>query len=235
MKITLSFLFCVTLISSCQRYEARLQPAVASVERPESPGEEERPGAVTSFARESMIKEEYLEWVRDPENGLYREEEIDGLTFSVFYKPLDYVILQELASSGVAIDSFASYKKQYEGLQYFTLTIKSSQDADLLKHAITSERNYYQRIDYCSFRMQNDLQLVQGSDTLACKLFHYERTYQVAPYTNFILAFEDNSTPNTSLVHDKTLVFHDQAFGRGIVKLKLKANDLNKVPKLVIN
>jgi hypothetical protein len=239
MKVFLHILLAAVLLSSCQRFEAKVTGMTTSAEVASGKTDAglSQSAPVTSDISIPITKlpqAEYLEWIRNHENGLFREEEIDDLTFSVFYKPVEYVVLHELMSSEISIDSFQNYYARYEGLQYFTLSIRSRHDEDILRHNLSNERQYYERIDYCSFRMQTDLQLVDGKDTLACRIFHYERTYQVAPYTNFVLAFEDKSSPSGSSEKDKTLIFHDQAFGKGIVKLKLKAKDLNKVPKLLI-
>lgn len=237
MRKTLAFLFSVLLLSSCHRNGANPEGNAVLVSDYDGLSSTAPPNtASVDINRTSLSKDEYIAWIRDTDNGLHQTEKIDDLTFSVFYKPLDYVVLQELASARTSIDSFQTFTEQYEGLQYFTLSIKSDRSQDILKHNIRNDQDYYNRIDYFSFRMQSDIQLIEGNDTLACRIFHYERTYQVAPYTNFVLAFEDTRYAGSFPArHDKTLVLHDQAFGKGIVKVKLKAKDINKIPQLVIN
>lgn len=234
MKLTLKFTFILLLFFACKGHEDKVGTTAHDAPVTAYPAQE-IPVKQTGQAHseKSLPRDAYIQWIKDPDNGLSTHEQTGGLKFALFYKPLDYVVLQEMTSSAVGIDSFPALRRDYEGMQYFTLTISSADDADILKHGISNERSYYDRIDYCSFRMQSDIQLVDGTDTLACRIFHYERNFQVAPYTHFSLAFEDiNKTGNVS---DKTLVFHDQAFGKGIVKLKIKANDLKKIPNLSLN
>jgi hypothetical protein len=227
MKETLTCLFVATILLCCQQTHRIPETVEASAQFVRSPEQADDSSSLPSL---SLSKDDYISWIKDVNNGLYQREKIDELEFSVLYKPLPYVVLQELISSEAPLDSFNAYRQLYEGFQYFTFTIRSLESPDILKHGLTDAQEYTGRVDYFSFRMQPDLQLVDGTDTLACRIFHYERTYQVAPYTHFLIAFENSDNSNS----DKTLVYHDQVFGKGIVKLKIKASALNKIPNLLL-
>jgi hypothetical protein len=227
MKETLTFLLVAFVFACCHKTEHKTSAPEASAQFVRTSDQTE---SSSQSAELSLTQHDYISWIKDVDNGLYHSEKIDGLEFSVLYKPLSYVVLQELISSEAPLDSFDTYRNLYEGFQYFTFTIRSLESADILKHDLTDAQEYAGRVDYFSFRMQPDLQLVDGTDTLACRIFHYERTYHVAPYTHFLIAFENSGNSN----RDKTLVYHDQVFGKGIVKLKIKASALKKIPNLLL-
>ena len=115
-------------------------------------------------------------------------------------------------------------------LQYFTLRIKSNRTDNLLKFDGAADGG--EKLDYFAFNMQNDLSLVAGKDTLACVLHHFERTYNIAPYCDFLIAFE-LPVKNNSQVEDKIFIFEDKLFKLGTIKLKIKKEDLHKVPTLI--
>lgn len=166
---------------------------------------------------------ELVAYVNNTENGYLREKEIDNIRFSALYKPLDYIMACEnLKDHPAAL--------QVEDLQYIDFRIEVKDfNKEFLKYDLDSPKGYYERVDYCAFKMQNDLKLVDGKDTLPCVLFNFERAYDVVPFGHFQAAFP---TENTGLLCNKTLIYYDRLFGKGLVKLTFKPNDLIKVPKL---
>lgn len=167
---------------------------------------------------------ELVAYVNNAENGYLREKEIDNIKFSALYKPLDYIVACENMKSHAAA-------LQVEDLQYvdFRITVEDF-EMEFLKYDLDSPRQYSERVDYCAFKMQKDLKLIDGKDTLPCLLFNFERAYDVVPYGHFQAAFPAS---HSQVLSNKTLLFQDRLFGKGLVKLTFKPNDLIKVPKLV--
>jgi hypothetical protein len=100
---------------------------------------------------------------------------------------------------------------------------------ELLKYKNTSAQQYSDRVNYFAFGMQNDIALVDGNDTLHCDLYHYERAYDVAPSATMLLGF---AKKNGSDRKDKTLIFYDRTFNKGMLKFKFAASTLYNKPKL---
>jgi hypothetical protein len=174
--------------------------------------------------------ETYVEWVESKDNGLTVDKTISEYTFEVQYNSSEYLALQNLKKENVTAEELRKEKEELEGLQYYTLRIKSGKNVDLLKAGIHREQEYHERIDYFSFRMQKDLTLVDGKDTLKCVLFHFVRNYGIKPYSDFMLAFEKGAGTG-----DKTLIYEDEILGVGTIKIRIQAEDISRIPELVLN
>lgn len=171
---------------------------------------------------------ELVNWVENPINGLQVSKEVAGFKYRLQYKPLPYLAVKELKSLQVAQTDIDKRVKAMQDMQYFTLQLGTTEGKDILKTNIEESGDYSKNIEYLSFDIQKDLKLVEQGDTLPCLIHHFERSYGITPFANIVLAFKNI----TESVADKTLVFDDQHFGGGIIKLTVKGNDLKNLPKL---
>lgn len=169
--------------------------------------------------------QELVTYVAAPENGYYKEKEIDNIKYSALLKPIDFIKANEaLKSDGIKVSDD-------DDLQYFDfrVTVKDF-SMEFLKFDLSSPDEYAQRVEYCAFKMQKDIYLIDGKDTLQCEMFHFERAYDLVPYGHFILAFVPSK--NKTMISPKTLVYHDQLFNKGLIKFTFTTNNLINVPKL---
>lgn len=179
--------------------------------------------------KKSLAPVEFVKWVKDEYHGLKKEKSVGDIIFSAQYKPVEYVICMEEKSMRIA-DSVVKKKKLELGdMQYidFKIAINSGQ-GELLKYELSSASQYEERVNYFSFKMQDDIKLLNGSDTISCALFHFERAYDVAPYSTFVLGFPLRKDKTKNLV----LVYHDNIFKKGIIKLEFKNSNIKAIPKL---
>ncbi|MDB5256583.1 MAG: hypothetical protein JWM14_1278 [Chitinophagaceae bacterium] len=187
---------------------------------------------------EELLPADYIHWVENPEHGLVCSNTIDNYTYTAFYKPLDYVVLKDLDSASANTMNFKKQLGEYSGLQYYTLTIERSDDGteELLRYDLNSTEDYFARIEYYSFKVQHDVILLEGEDTLTCRMSHFERAYGLQSKAKIILGFEKRKGDVSKIAEttnsDKTLVFYDRIFGAGIVKLRIDKSILNSIPKL---
>lgn len=176
---------------------------------------------------------EYVKWVEDEHNGLIKHKRFGRFKYSLRYKPTDYMIVKDAASETIPVSLYDSLKNVYSGFEYYTFSIHDTLSMDeLLKTNLKSRSEYDERLLYFSFEMQKDIQLVSGTDTIPCSLLHFERTYNISPQANFMLGFPVTKENNPG---DKILIFEDKVFGIGLMKLKIKEEDLSEVPVLKIN
>jgi hypothetical protein len=122
--------------------------------------------------------------------------------------------------------------KEYEGMDYFSFRIKSNgEQEELLRKGIRDESEYYSRLEYFSFRMQQDFKLISGTDTADCALFHYERVYGLAPHASFVLGFPKSADTK---IRTKQILFEDKTFNMGNIYITISKEKLNDIPKLEI-
>jgi hypothetical protein len=176
---------------------------------------------------------EYMGWVEKEENGLHKTKSIGAYEISLQYKPLEYIVTKEERKDRISEQTLVSRMEKLQDFQYFTLRL-SSKDKQLKIMDIgnQTDQDYYNKVNYFSFGMQEDIYLVEDKDTLECKLFHFERNYDLAPYIDFLLAF---TGPRSGVIRDKELVFEDKYLGIGPVKFIIDKSTLSNLPHLLTN
>ena len=188
----------------------------------------------SACSNKALAPRDYISWVNNPKNGLKVNEDVGDFIFCLQFEPLPYVALREQykgLTTQKEIDKMIDERKDF---QYFTLAIESSdKKTDILKKDIGSKGDYYARIQYFSYMMQQDLSLVDGTETLPCMLFQFQRDYNMTPFQTFILGFPKSA--KSQKIQDKVLVYQDKVLGLKKVEIKIAASDIEKLPKLKID
>ena len=214
--IALVFLF------SCVKNAGKNENKV-NVPKSLSSGEKERRSELV------LSPVEYIKWVNNSENNLMFSKAIEGIHFSVLCKPADYIVCKEIRRDKITSLEQSNIKSQLGDLQYFDLRITIDDfKSEFLKYNLSSITEYEKRVDYCAFQMQNDIKLVSGTDTIPCSIFHFERTFDVVPYGEFVLGFEKPIHSAT----EETFVVYDKLFNKGTIKFTFDASNLIYLPKL---
>jgi hypothetical protein len=178
-----------------------------------------------SCSKKELPANDFIKFVEDKNNGLKVSKNIGEIDYTLQYKPIDYILLKENNNSDIK-----ERKESLDGMQYYTLTYSLvKNNKDILKDNLTSSEEYYERVNYFSFGLQKDIYLIDGNDTLDCKLFNYVRSYGLSPGADFVLAFNKNLQPQ---ITDKLMVIEDKIFGGGIIKIKIAKEDIENIPEL---
>ena len=178
------------------------------------------------------IAKKFTGWIENKENNLLQEKTISDITFSALYKPHDYMAMLEIGNTdSMNTTKFETIKQSYEGMDYFTFKIATDKTKDeLLKYKTSTSNEYYSRLEYYSFKAQDDFMLLSGKDSLQCKLFHFERTFGLAPVLTFVLGFQGARKKG----EDLTLAYNDRIFSSGMIKLNYSVEVLNSIPTIKI-
>jgi len=169
----------------------------------------------------------YIQWVENPNNGLNVSKDIGDFQFQLQYKPYEYLAIRELRKTEIEAADLQAKVNKMEDLQYFTFQLGKQNGSDILKSNIGASGDYSKNIEYLSFGLQRDLKLVEGGDTLACVLHHFERSYGITPTAKIVLAFPATTTPIA-----KTFIYDDSHFGFGTVKMAISEQALTNIPKI---
>lgn len=182
-----------------------------------------------------LSRSEYIEWIIDENNGLNVEKRINEFIFKSQFKPDEFEALLHLNSDNQTTNSALFEKvEEIKDAQYFTLSIACPEaNGDILKFKVSDVNEYYARVEYYSFNVQNDITLIDGKDTLQCALCHFERTYSSAPVIKLILAFPESKQPREKeSCHKKTLYFDDRVFSCGKVNIEITEEAVCSIPIL---
>ena len=215
-------LFLGSMIYSCKDgQKEKINALHAGIEEIEVPEE---------IKNEVMPVKDYMQWMQDPKNGFHKVKPMDDIEFVVQYKTPEFIICREERKETLS-DSLVKRKQQeLQGVHYFDLKIQLiNGEGELLKHQLANKEAYENRVRYFAFEMQKDIQLVDGKDTLPCLLYHFERTYDVAPFCTILLGFNENKK---NIHKPKTLLVYDKIFNKGLQKFTFKENKLQTLPKL---
>ena len=170
---------------------------------------------------------QYLAWMAKNRDALTTAQQQGLIVTSLAYLPADWLALNEVGPDH--LEQIAATCKQYEGLQYYRLRVAlNSGQGDVLQFGAGSTDEYYQRVEYFSFGLQNDLHLLAGADTLPCKLFHFERNYGAAPYIDFMLGFEEKTDNH----FDRTVIYDDRVYSDSLIRLTIPAERIQQIPSL---
>lgn len=171
---------------------------------------------------------EYTKWCEDSDNGLVLSKTIGDFEYTAFYKPTEYIALTELDVESADKNAIESKIAELGDMEYFSFRIKSLKETtELLKVNLESQEQYYSRLEYISFKMQNDFKLIDKADTLDCVLYHFERVYNLVPHATIVLGF-----PKRKSKSDLRIVYEDKIFNNGNIIMTLQNKTLNALPKL---
>ena len=180
---------------------------------------------------QSLTSVEYAKWVKDKANGLHQVKEVGNYHFDIQYKPIDFVIVNERKGDVSDKEGFKKRKKELDELQYFDVKISLKEGGDFLKEDIENKEEFYRKQYYFSFDFQKDLKVQQGDSIYDCVLFHFERDYDLSGARTFVLGFKRDKSKE---VKDKILILDTNYLGAGIIRTKIKEEDINRIPGLKI-
>ena len=184
----------------------------------------------TSCEKDTLPAAGYVQWVENEDNGLRISKQMGDYKLTVQYKPLDYVVLMEEKTEKLAALLLKQRTAQLDQMQYFSLRLQSAIPGANVSDLALIDNDHASVINYFTFGMQENIYLVEGKDTLSCKLFQFERTYDLAPYVDFVLAFDQPADKQPS---DKVFVFNDTKLGIGPVRFQVSNNTISAIPHLI--
>jgi len=112
-----------------------------------------------------------------------------------------------------------------EGLQYFNFKLSTLSG----KPALSNKKiDFEDKARYLISGMQKDLYLLEGTDTLRCRMFHFEGANGVLPYDNCVLAFDKNEDNNKGRIS----LSRADKLGLDWIKMTIKAEDIQRIPQL---
>ena len=178
-----------------------------------------------------MKPSDLVKYVRQPDNGLLRTKQLNQVKIALQYKPIPFLIANELRRNTIHEEEYEQRYKELEGSQYYNLQISmpGMQGQNLVNYQVNSEEERQQRLYYLSFGLQNDIRLIEGGDTLRPILCHFERSYDMTPHRTFVLAFSQKTEKQFD---DKTFILDSPVLGTGPLKLNIKGAALQNIPDL---
>lgn len=201
-------IFCLCFLSNCTKNDGIL--------------------STKKVAPSKMVK-----WINKEENGLVKTKKVGELIAKVQYRPISYIISNEMRKNDISKKEYEERAKQLEGMDYFSLTLDVEGNRNnVTNYNIGNDMSLQQdRLSYLSFGMQKDIYLMEDGELIPCELYHFERAYNLTSERTFMIGFPKKDTDET---HSKTFVLDSPVFGTGPIKIHFEKKDFEKLPKLHI-
>ena len=170
---------------------------------------------------------DYVHYVENPDNGLLINSKINGVTYTLQYQPIDYLVMLELKSFSIPPETFKEQYKRFEGMEHYVFHIDTkdlealvskSKDTSGIKNALSA---------YINFKVQKDIKLIEGGDTIPCGIAQCESSMGMLPYYSLVIGF-----PNKAYAGDREFLFTNKRIGTGEVRLLVKGQSIQNLPKL---
>lgn len=162
---------------------------------------------------------DYLEWYQQYSDDFVSTKSVGPFGFQLTYLPTEVLVMQEHGADIVKSPQWDSLVSDRGNFDYYSLRIVNTEgNMPILKHPAWNIDDYQQRVQYLAFQMQQDIKLLRGQDTSHCALYHFERSYDVTPFTTLMLAFPSGE-PSATFLYD------DQVFGLGPVMMPARKPD----------
>lgn len=167
----------------------------------------------------------YVQWVRDERNGLRVIKQEGSYIYELQYQPVEYLVVLQERSEKIKASTLKEESEKRGDLQYFTFKMSSAKGKGILSDKDLFIEN---KDIYLLSGLQHDIMLATGQDTLACVMFHFEASNNLVPYDQCVLAFEKSENPSS----DITFLFRTEKYADGWVKIPVKREHINRIPKL---
>jgi hypothetical protein len=181
--------------------------------------------------REKLYMEAYIRNIQQNED-IVREKNIADVNYTCEYIPAEYNAVK-LLQPNTRTELIREAVNLSRGFAYFKLSLKSSERSSGLLDPNTLDANTYNfRLQYFNAQAQENLKLLNGTDTLNCTQYMFENPYSLKSSVNLMLGFKLGSS---MAYNNLQLIYNDQLFNGGLVKFHFDQNDLSQLPELIIN
>ena len=176
---------------------------------------------------------EYRAYLTDPDHGLVHEVEDNGATIACSYRPVNLLVLQDLAgvptSTPATHDSLA---QTYLGKTYCTLTLARN-GSEIENQFINDPIAYQQALTYLNTGIATDAFLATTPhDSVPASASMYVRQFGTTGHSTVLLVFDTHQLTPQQGFH---LTLRGQRLGLGTLRFAFTAHDLAALPSLKFN
>ena len=172
-----------------------------------------------------------LDYIKDKTNGYTQYKTINGVDYTLMYRPTDMLVKQELTED---IKTNAAQIKQlrakYSKYMYFNLSM-SQNNQELLSTAPKNRNEFGAMVNQLAFGMNEKVHLYTPTkDTLEMADFIYPRMYGMSRATTIMFVYSrDQEALKADYIN---FTIEDLGLYTGEVKFKIETDKLNNEPKL---
>ena len=171
--------------------------------------------------------QELRAYVKTKEHGYIWQKTVNGVDFTLTYRPTDLLVNQELGAHKTE-EYIDSLRKKYSKYLYFNLSM-SKNNQELLNNVAGNRSQFGAMVNQLAFGMGNKVHLYTPKrDTIPLADYSYPRMYGMSGSTTILFVY-----PRDALKEDHlNLVIGDIGFQTGEVRFKIITELLKNEPEL---
>lgn len=175
--------------------------------------------------------EKLLDYIKQESNGYIQYKNVNGVDFTLLYKPTDLLVQQELGDDE-KFDSkrIKELRNKYSNYMYFNLSM-SMNNKELLSVAPKNRNEFGAMVNQLAFGMREKVFVyTQQKDTLEMIDYVYPRMYGMSKSTSMLFVYprEEKDLKEAYL----NFTVDDLGLYTGEVKFKIPTNKINNEPSL---
>ncbi len=177
-------------------------------------------------------REELLAYIDDPDNGYKQHKNINGVDFSITYRPTDLLVRQKLGE-GASKMELDSLRSKYGKYLYFNVTLGKN-NREVLNGLVHNRTDFGAMVNQLAFDMGAQVHLYSKTkDTVALADYVYPRLYGMGGGTSMLFVYprEDKIMQN-EFFH---FTIEDIGLNTGEVGFKVPTDPIHREPKLRFN
>lgn len=184
--------------------------------------------AISACTRK-VTKQEMLDYIKNPENGLTKQKSINNVDYKLTYRPSDLFVLQETeGDTSLTEQEFEEIYNRYHQNAYFILSISQNKQ-EVLSNYAGNQQQFGAMVNQLAFGMNEKVFIKNRADTIYFKDYVYPRLYGMKPSTDILFAFAKEELTET-----ETFDFYIKDLGlkTGDIKFKFTNKDIKNIPEL---
>jgi hypothetical protein len=163
----------------------------------------------------------------DRKNGLIKTIVNGNISATLFYRPADLIMGQEIKSKGLN-NSSNEIDTKYQDYAYFILRLSRDSEDYLSEFARTQEL-YPEAVSYFSESIKNDLLLSFDKTKIAPEVVALIQSFGISDYTDIMIAFR---TLGLQEQENFKITLSDSEFVPGFYEFTFRAKEIRCVPLL---
>ncbi len=179
-----------------------------------------------------------LDYIKDEGNGYTQHKTVNGVDYTLTYRPTDLLVKQELGGvateqrslSGVEMSRRDELRNKYNKYMYFNLSM-SINNQELLSAAPNNRNEFGAMVNQLAFGMNEKVHMfTQSKDTLEIADFIYPRMYGMSRETTIMFVYpRDKKALKEEYIN---FTIEDLGLYTGEVKFKILNKRIINEPKL---
>lgn len=170
-----------------------------------------------------------LDFIKEETNGYTQYKTINGVDYTLAYRPTDALVNQEIGDS-ITTEKVKALRNKYNKYLYFNLSM-SQNNQELLSTAPKNRNEFGAMVNQLAFGMNEKVHVYTPSkDTLEMADFIYPRMYGMSRATTIMFVYprDEKALQNEYL----NFTIEDLGLYTGEVKFKIPTDKLIDEPKL---